>query len=215
MSGQSLAHLRQRAAHQFVHRQPFTLELHAALLQARHGQQVVHQLLQRLCLIANLHQHVMRRPLRRMWQGRLGRAQNARQRRAQIMRDGREQGVAHALALHGDLGLLRHLHKMHTLQCQGNLAGTGFKQTALLGHPQLLRRTQLQYQHAARAHGRHQWHIKCRRSCQGIGSMAGHLAMLHAPATHAGVDLSFAARRQLQALIGIGHQQPGLGIKYA
>ena len=150
-----------------------------------------------------------------MRQGRLGRAQDARQRRAQIVRDGREQGVAHALALHGDLGLLRHLHKMHTLQGQGDLAGTGIEQAALLGHPQLLRRTQLQHQHAARAHGRHQRHIKRRRGGQGIGAVAGHLAMLHAPAAHAGVDLTFAALHQLQALIGIGHQQPGLGIKNA
>ncbi|MNV79721.1 hypothetical protein D3C71_1732880 [compost metagenome] len=86
MPGQAAVHLPQGTAHQLFGGQPFALEMHAALLHARHGQQVVHQLLQCLGLVADLHQHVCRRTRRHPWQGRLGCAQNTGQRRTQIVR---------------------------------------------------------------------------------------------------------------------------------
>ncbi|KEH09535.1 hypothetical protein GY14_12305 [Delftia tsuruhatensis] len=212
---QARAHLAQRAADHFIQRQPFALQVHAALLQARHVQQVLHQSLHGLGLDADLLQHVGCAARRHMALRGLGRAQDGGQRRAQVVRDGRQQGVAHALALHGDLGLLGHGHEVLTLQRQRHLAGTRLQQALLLGHLQALGRTQLQHQYAPHAHGRRQRHVAGRRGRQRVRALAGLLTVVHGPARNAVVHGAGAAAGGAQALVGIGQQQPGLGVEHA
>ena len=215
MLRESITELMQGATNHLFNRQPLALEMHAALLQPRHREQVIDQLLHGLRLPTDLAQHVSPHALGHMALSHLGRAENRRQRCAQIVRDRREQGVAHALAFHRHLGLLRHVDEMHALQRQRDLACAGLQQAPLLGHIEPTRRTQFERQHAPWSHRREQRHIQRSRCGERVRALPCQLRVLHAPAREAHIHLHGTARCGQQTLVQIGQQQTGLGIEHA
>ncbi len=93
-----------------------------------------------------------------------------RERRAQIVRDGREQRVAQLLRRHAEFGFLRDFDEVHALERERDLRGERIEQPALLGHedqPFVARR---QREHAAIAHRRAQRDVVDRRTRQRVGA---------------------------------------------
>ena len=86
-----------------------------------------------------------------------------RERRAQIVRDGRQQRVAQLLRRHADFGFLRDFDEVDALECERDLRGERIQQAALLGHedqPFVARRER---EYAAIAHRRAQRNVVDRR----------------------------------------------------
>ena len=188
MAGQGRLQGLQRRADHFLDRLPLPVQAHRTTLQARHIEQVVDHGTDALGLLLQGSAELARlgRQLGRSIQG-LGQAIETGQRRAQIMRQGREQGVAQSLALDVHQGLLRHLDIMHTLQGLADDAGIGLQLGAQLRQHQAPAALGFEGQHAAGAHGRLQGQVKPGAAGQGVGAQTGGLAMVQGPAGGAGI----------------------------
>ncbi|EWS54666.1 hypothetical protein X551_02511 [Methylibium sp. T29] len=190
----------QRATHHLLDRLPLPVELHRAALQSRHVEQLADHRVQAPRLRAECPRHLLRLALRAVDQG-VGQAVERRQRRAQVVRQRRQQRVAQALRLDLDRRLLRHLDVVHALQGDRGQHRKGLELAALLGDQQQPRLRGLQRQHAARAHRRLQRQVEPGGAGQGVGPESGRVAVVEHPLGRAEVQAGRigAAARPLQA----------------
>ena len=109
------------------------------------------------------------RPSRQVRLQRFGQRDQRGERRAHVVRDGAEQRIAQALRFDLDHRALRHVHVVHPLQRNGDLARQRVELLRLLRNQQPARLRGLQRQHAAHAHRRLQRHVvpALRRQCGG------------------------------------------------
>ncbi|MNQ69349.1 hypothetical protein D3C85_839400 [compost metagenome] len=181
--GQRLPHGRKRGAHQFFDGLPFQAQRGVAVLQPRHVQQIGNQRVHSLCLVAHGADGFLdvRGQSGLLAHQRVGHAHQAGQRRAQIVRDRGQQGVAQLFGFHADQGLLRHFHIMQPLQRNGDQGGVGLDLAARIGMREQAAARRRQRQHAARAHGRLQWQVQQFAVGEGGGARAGGLAVVIHP----------------------------------
>ena len=153
--GQWFAHGRQRRAHQFLYRLPFQPQRRVAALQPGHVQQVGHQRMHALGLVAHRADGVLHigRQHGLLACQRVGHADQAGQRRAQVVRHRGKQRVAQLLGFHADQRLLRHLDIMQALERDGDQRGVGFDLTPRFGIGEQAAARRGQRQDAAGAHG--------------------------------------------------------------
>ena len=152
--GQWFAHGRQRRAHQFLYRLPFQPQRRVAALQPGHVQWLATSACM-LGLVAHRADGVLHIGRQRglLACQRVGHADQAGQRRAQVVRHRGKQRVAQLLGFHADQRLLRHLDIMQALERDGDQRGVGFDLTPRFGIGEQAAARRGQRQDAAGAHG--------------------------------------------------------------
>ena len=124
-----------------------------------------------------------------------GAAGDGGQRRAQVMRDRRQQRVADRFGLGAYLGRLRVGGEIGALQCQSDLGRECLEQPVLLRQgdaPRILRQHR---EHAERALAAGERQIQSGRAGQRIGTHAGGLAMIEHPLRDPEVGAGVGQRR--------------------
>ena len=148
-----------------------------------------------------------------------GCAHDRRQRRAQVMRDRRQQGVAQLLRFHFQLGAVRFRRQPDPLQRQRDLAGKGFQQPLLFGQCKPRRVERQQGQHAYHPGRGFQRQVNHLASRQGVRALSRHLSMVIHPLRHTQVAAVAGLRRSLALGINdaprfIGQQHHCLRFKH-
>ncbi|SQE13500.1 hypothetical protein BP312_01351 [Bordetella pertussis] len=197
-------HGRQGRAHQFLDRLPLAPQRRIVALQPRHVQQVDDQRVHAPRLV--LHGgHGFERGRRhgggRALQG-LGHAEQAGQRRAQIVRDRRQQGVAQAFGFDTEQRLLGDFHIVQPFDGDGDQGGVGVELAARRRRAVERRAGVVQGQHAAHPHGRAQGQVQHGAVRQGVGAGAAGLAVVEGPLRQRGFECRVAsAGRQPQPVV--------------
>ncbi len=130
----------QRAANQLLDRLPVLPQRDLPGLQAGHVEQIVHHAGQPPRLLQQAERLAVQRGGIAWWMSDqtrgedFSRAHQGGQRGAQIVRQRRQQGVAHALGLHGQQGILCHADEVDAFERNSDLGGAGFQQAAQLGN---------------------------------------------------------------------------------
>ena len=147
------------------------------------------------------------------------RAGDDRERRAQIVRDGRQQRVAQLLRCHADFGFLRDFDEVDALECERDLRRERIQQAALLGHedqPFIARRER---QHAAIAHRCAQRHIVDGGAGERVGAEPRRLPAIVYPLRDREIDVRqrvcLAGRCDVQRFRAVGQQQRGGCLEHA
>jgi len=184
-------------------------------LQARHVEQVLDQGAQAPRLLAD----VLDDGSLLLGRGRLGepqgigQADQGRQRGAQIVRDRRQQRIAQPFGLHLQRRILRDLHVVGALECDGDQPGDSVEQPALFGTEQARACLGFDRHKAAQPHRRLQGQVQHGAGGQRIGSEPGRLAVVHGPLGDAQFDRQGVrcrapqrARRRHHAPLVVGEQ---------
>ena len=171
---ETLLHADQRAADHLFQGLPVLSNPDAAGLEPRHLEQVLHQAVQAVGLLVNrLRELASRRGVeaRLLLDQSAGRAGDGRQRGAEIVGDGAEQGVPESLRLGAEVRLLSLVHQRHALDREGGLGGEGLEEMELLRRCQgRLGRHRLDAEDSHRAARGRQWEV------QGPGTRQGGAA---------------------------------------
>ncbi|MNV46818.1 hypothetical protein D3C71_1386630 [compost metagenome] len=206
MRGQGFAHGGQRRAYQLFDGLPFQTQRRVVALQPRHIQQIDDQRMHALGLVAHGADGFLyivgqrARPARQ----RVGHADQAGERCAQVMRHRRQQRVAQPFRFHADQRLLRHLDVVQPFQGNGDKRGVGFDLAARIGMREQAAAGRGQGQHAACAHRRFQGQIQQFAVGQRGGARAGGLAVVIHPLGQRrfqGRHVGGSGRGQLQAVV--------------
>ena len=156
--GQQALQPLQCGADDFLQRDPFRLRDRWSGFQPRHVEHVGNQLghLRRLIddALRQLAPRVGRQPRVRLRQA-ARRAADHRQRRTHVVRDRRQQAVAHRFGLGGDRRRLRLFGQARALERERELAGEGVEQMRLLGQQDAARIRRQHGEHARARGARH------------------------------------------------------------
>ena len=201
----------QGAADDFLQGLPFEVELDFAALDARHVEQVRHQRAhtQRFVVQVLRRLQLDRIELGARARERLGQANQRRQWRAQVVRQGRQQRVTQPLGLHAHQRALRDFDVVHAFERDRGQRGEGVELLALFGDQDPALQLGFDREHAARAHRRHQGQVEDLAGRERVGAQARRLGMVERPLRDADVDFGAAAGAigQPQPALVIGHQQ--------